>query len=57
MKCTLDKDINTCIFFDVELLECNNPDKCSFQDLVDVSKISNGYKRQQEKWFEKYYRK
>ena len=56
MKCTLDKDINTCRFFDPELLECNNPKRCSFQDLIDTTNVNYEYQRP-EKWFEKYYRK
>lgn len=56
MKCTLDKGINSCEYFNPALLECSNPNKCSFQDLIDTSKLTYEYQRP-EKWFEKYYRK
>lgn len=56
MKCTLDKDINTCNHYDPITEECSNPNKCSFQDRIDTSKVTLSYERK-ERWYEKYYRR
>ena len=45
MKCQLDKDINSCPFFDSENLVCNNPNKCSFQETMNKDRIKNKYIR------------
>lgn len=59
-KCKLDYTINRCEYFEVESCECENPNKCSFQeiepaDVEDVTVGNNGYVRK-ERWYEKYYK-
>lgn len=54
VKCGLDEDINKCKFYDKENRDCHNPNKCSYQE---VNNISNpGYIRK-ERWYEKYYKR
>lgn len=54
MRCSLDKEINKCNFFENEL--CKNKKKCSFQVLEENPNITEKYERE-ERWYEKYYRK
>lgn len=59
-KCKLDVSVNKCEFFVTVSCECQNTNKCSFQevepeDVEDVTVGNNGYVRK-ERWYEKYYR-
>lgn len=53
VKCTLDRDINKCPFYRSEKFECDNPQKCSFQE--NMQKNSEGYVRE-PRWYEQYYK-
>lgn len=59
MKCTMDKDINTCPFVSEDKAYCNHPNPmCSFVEKPEVEPkiVTNPYVRK-ERWYEKYYRK
>lgn len=51
-KCTLDKEINTCPFFDTPTENCNNLENCSMQQKEETKK--HEYIRK-PRWYEKYY--
>lgn len=53
MKCELEKDINTCPYYNKKTNECLNKEKCSFQHIIQGNKE---YVRP-EKWFKKYYKR
>ena len=54
MRCSLDKEINMCEFFDNEL--CKNKKNCSFQVTEENLNIAKKYIKE-ERWYEKYYKK
>lgn len=53
MKCKLEKDINTCPFFNESNEQCNNAKRCTFQ--YDDKMVHNSYVRK-KRWYEDYYK-
>ena len=56
LKCTLDKDINTCPYFSKDEY-CSNENQCSFQQIDEEKIVENLKYVREERWYEKYYRK
>lgn len=54
MRCSLDKEINKCDFYENEL--CKNEKKCSFQVPEENMYTTEKYVRE-ERWYEKYFKK